>query len=102
MSIEALTVYFEKPGPANTGETLRLAKKRADDLGIKTIVLASSTGATGAKAAEIFIGFNPDQTLGEIQRIIYNMEKGLKASIPHADVIIVSRAHTVLPPVRFN
>jgi len=58
MAIEALTVYFEKPGPANTDETLRLAKTRADDLGIKTVVLASGSGATGATAAEIFNGFN--------------------------------------------
>lgn len=58
MSIEAPSVYFAKPGPANTDETLRLAKLRADDLGVKTIVLASGTGATGAKATEIFNGLN--------------------------------------------
>ena len=56
MSIETKIVYFEKPGPANTDETLQLAKTRADDLGVKTIVIASGTGATGARAAEIFSG----------------------------------------------
>ena len=58
MSNEARTVYFEKPGPSNTDETLRLAKARADDLGIKTVVVASGTGATGAKAAEILNGIH--------------------------------------------
>lgn len=58
MSIEARTVYFETPGPANTAKTLQLAKTRADDLGVKTIVVASGSGATGAKAAEIFSGIN--------------------------------------------
>ena len=38
------TMYFEKPGKENTGETLRLAKRRADELGIRNIVIASSTG----------------------------------------------------------
>lgn len=54
----AKTVYFEKPGRENTDETLRLAKERAEALGIRNIVVASSTGATGAKASEIFRGYN--------------------------------------------
>ena len=58
MLIETKTVYFNKRGPVNTDETLRLAKSRADDLGIKSIVVASSTGATGVKAANIFNGFD--------------------------------------------
>lgn len=48
------TVYFEKPGLENTDETLRLAKERAENLGIKNIVVASTTGATGVKASEVF------------------------------------------------
>ena len=58
MPIESKTVYFDKKGPVNTDETLQQAKTRATALGIKDIVVASSTGATGAKAAEIFEGFN--------------------------------------------
>ena len=54
MAIESKTVYFERKGPANTDETLQLAKARADTLNIKDIVVASYTGATGAKAADIF------------------------------------------------
>ena len=48
------TVYFEKPGSHNTDETLRLAKERADELGVRNVAVASSTGATGVKASEIF------------------------------------------------
>jgi len=58
MSRQAQTVYFEKPGPANTHETLRLVKTRAEDLGINTVVIASGSGATGAKAAEILTGID--------------------------------------------
>ncbi|MEM2137185.1 MAG: pyruvate kinase alpha/beta domain-containing protein [Candidatus Methanomethylicia archaeon] len=52
------TVYFDEPGPQNTDEVLMLAKERADELGIKTIIVASSTGETGVKASEIFKGYN--------------------------------------------
>jgi len=48
------TVYFARPGPENTDETLRLAKERAESLKVKNIVVASTTGATGVKASEIF------------------------------------------------
>jgi len=47
-------VYFEKGGPENTSETLKLAKERADELGIRDIVIASSHGGTALKAAELF------------------------------------------------
>ena len=52
------TVYFEKPGPENTEETLKLAKTRAEELGIKNIVVASTTGETGIKASEVFKHFH--------------------------------------------
>ncbi|MHC3130200.1 MAG: hypothetical protein IBV52_09020 [Candidatus Bathyarchaeota archaeon] len=52
------TVYFEKPGPKNTEETLKLAKERAEELDIQNIVVASTTGETGVKAAEVFKGYN--------------------------------------------
>jgi hypothetical protein len=52
--MEANTVYFNSPGAENTEETLRLAKARAEELGIKTIVVASTMGDTGVKAAEEF------------------------------------------------
>jgi hypothetical protein len=57
MSREARIVYFDSPGPENTEETLRLAEGRAKDLGIKKIVVASTTGGTGVKAAQEFEGY---------------------------------------------
>jgi len=57
-NIVCKTVYFEKPGPKNTEETLKLAKERAEELGIQNIVVASTTGETGVKAAEVFRGYN--------------------------------------------
>ncbi|MBI4187603.1 MAG: hypothetical protein HY529_00155 [Chloroflexi bacterium] len=52
----AKTVYFDKPGYANTDEVLRIAKLRAKELGIKTVLVASNSGETAVKAAEVFKG----------------------------------------------
>ncbi len=52
------TTYFEQPGPKNTMRTLEIAERRADELGIETILVASTRGWTGAQAAELFRGRN--------------------------------------------
>ena len=52
--MEEKIVYFDKPGIENTEEVLRIAKKRAHELGIKTIVVATTTGNTGVRATEVF------------------------------------------------
>jgi hypothetical protein len=44
------TYYFDKPGVANTADAARFAIERAQEAGIKTVIVASTTGAT----AEIF------------------------------------------------
>jgi len=49
---------FEKPGPQNTRRTLEVAAARADELGVRSIVVASSSGKTGALAASLFPGKN--------------------------------------------
>jgi len=54
--MEAKIVYFDEPGKENTDEVLRLAKRRAKELGIKTILVASTTGDTALKAMEVFKG----------------------------------------------
>ena len=56
--MELKTVYFEKPGgEENTAKTLALALKRADALGIKTFVVATTTGATAVKAVDALKGY---------------------------------------------
>ena len=55
--MELKTVYFDNPGKENTDEVLRIAKQRADELGIKTVVVASTTGETAVKAMDAFPGF---------------------------------------------
>ncbi|MCR4407323.1 MAG: hypothetical protein NUW24_10440 [Anaerolineae bacterium] len=50
--ITAPTVYFDAPGPANTARTLEIARQRAAELGIRTILVATTSGATGVQAAQ--------------------------------------------------
>ncbi len=54
--MEAKIVYFEEPGEENTDEVLALVKQRAGELGIKTIVVASTSGNTAVKAVDVFKG----------------------------------------------
>ncbi|HJX03302.1 MAG TPA: pyruvate kinase alpha/beta domain-containing protein [Dehalococcoidia bacterium] len=49
--------YFLKAGRENTEATFNLAAERANELGIKTLLLASTTGETGARAVEYFKGY---------------------------------------------
>lgn len=56
--MEAKTTYFDRPGgDENTDKTLALAKARADELGIETIVIASTTGKTAVRAVDVFKGY---------------------------------------------
>ena len=52
--MEEKIVYFDKPGIENTEEVLRIAKKRAAELGIKTIIVATTIGNTAVRATEVF------------------------------------------------
>ena len=46
--------YFETPGKVNTEATLKIAKKKAIESGIKTVVMPSGDGYTADKAFEAF------------------------------------------------
>ena len=54
--MEAKIVYFDEPGKQNTDEVLRLASLRAEELGIKSVLVASTTGDTAVKAMKLFKG----------------------------------------------
>ena len=52
--MEVKTYYFNKAGPQNTEPTLKIARRRAKELGIKQIILASTHGETAKKALKVF------------------------------------------------
>jgi len=55
---EKKTTYFSEPGKLNTDALLKTARKYALKEKITNVVVASTTGETGAKAAKLFKGCN--------------------------------------------
>ena len=52
------TIYFSQTGPDNTERTLEIARARMVELGLRTVLVASTQGVTGARAAEVYKGFD--------------------------------------------
>jgi hypothetical protein len=52
--IKRETIYYEEGGPDLTETTLQASLDTAKELGIKNILVASTSGETGVKAAEMF------------------------------------------------
>jgi len=52
------SIYFEKSGPGNSRQTLELAGQRAEELGIKTIIVATTSGGTALAAAKLLHNCN--------------------------------------------
>lgn len=48
---------FDKPGQENTEECVRLAFERAQELGLKEVVVATNKGYSADKVLEVFHGF---------------------------------------------
>ena len=69
------TVYFNEPGKMNSREAILLAKKRADQLGIRDVIVASYTGETGAIAAEVFKGYNLVVVAGMVGYVEPNQDR---------------------------
>jgi len=55
---EKKIVYYPKISEENTEKTLKAAKKRADELGIKNIVVSSTRGGTALATLDVFKGYN--------------------------------------------
>jgi len=56
--VERKVTYFNEAGKQNTDALLRIVKEYVEKEGIRDIVVASTTGETGAKASKIFKGCN--------------------------------------------
>jgi len=95
--MEVKTLYYEKPGQENTETTLKLAKKRAEELGIKTIVVASTVGDTAVRAMDVFKGWRvivvthvtgmrqpDDQEFEEANKKLVEAKGGIVLTTTHA------------------
>jgi len=56
--VERKVTYFNEAGKHNTDALLRIVKEYVEKEGIRNVVVASTTGETGAKASKIFKGCN--------------------------------------------
>jgi hypothetical protein len=54
---EKKITYYESPAEADPEATFLRAKERAESLEIRDVVVASTTGRTGARACQVFRGF---------------------------------------------
>lgn len=54
--MEEKVTYFKEMGIVNTDDTLKIAKRRAVETGVRTLLIASTFGHTIGKAFEVFDG----------------------------------------------
>lgn len=91
------TRYFDAAGSVNTDETLRLARARADALGIRHVVVATTSGATGARAAEVFRGLEVvvvSHAFGFATPNASELRPDLKAQIESSGARVLTAGHT--------
>ena len=96
MTGERRIVYFGSPGPDNTEETMRLAKVRAGELGITSIVVATTKGDTGVKAAEEFKDYRVivvTHTAGFLTPGDQELTSENKAKIEKLGAVVFTGAH---------
>ena len=55
---EKKIIYYPEISEENTEKTLKAAKERADELGIKNIVVSSTRGGTALATLDVFKGYN--------------------------------------------
>jgi len=96
--VERKVHYFEEFGPQNTSETIKAAKKAALDLGLKYVVVASGSGATGVKVAEEFKDSGVKVVVvTEYAGSVEFSEKNRK-ELEKLDATIVTSMHAFLSP----
>ncbi len=88
--------YFETPRRGNTDETLQIVKDYAKKEGVGTVVVASTTGYTARKAAEVF----KDLSLVVVTHVssfrepdVQEFPSGLREELETKGVRVLTTAH---------
>jgi hypothetical protein len=84
--------YFEKAGKDNTDEVMAIVKKRAAELGIKTVVVASYRGFTAEKAVKALDGLKIIAVMGFLEPNMQNLSE----SFSQGDEKLIRSKATVL------
>jgi len=90
------STYYKKPGQQNTAHTLEIARRRAEELGIRTILVASTRGETGAQAAQVFQGYDVvvvTHATGFVEPNTQQLMPGHRAAIETAGAKILTCQH---------
>lgn len=98
--IERKIVYFERPGYNNTMETLRLAVERCEELGIRYLVVASSSGETAMKAYDLVKDKNIKLVVvtyhtGFYEEGVNSMKPEIEEFLRREGVTIVRQSHVL-------
>lgn len=105
--------YFRYSGQSNTLKLLELAKERAKERGMGTIVVASETGRSANKASEIFVNTGiklvvmthyPDRTFGPKGEIPIGLNRNEyrsnKEELTELNIDVVQGTRPFVPPSR--
>ncbi len=97
--MEGKIVYFDNPGTENTEAVLRIAKLRAEELGIKNIVVASTSGDTAARAVEVFEGMRVvvvSHVTGQKEPNVQEFTEENRRKVERKGGIVLTTAHAFL------
>jgi len=92
--------YFDKPGAANTPDAARFALERARELGIKTVVVASSSGETAQVFSAALKGSGirlvvVTHVVGFTKPGVWEFSKEIADTLRAEGVIIVTGTHAL-------
>ncbi|MDF1591696.1 MAG: pyruvate kinase alpha/beta domain-containing protein [Desulfobacterales bacterium] len=92
-------VYFRQPGEQNTPQVIQKAKERALELGIKEVVVASTSGKTGVAMADALKGTGirtvaVTHHYGSHEKGKWDVDPGHEAELKALGAAIVSQTHS--------
>jgi hypothetical protein len=97
--MERRIVYFDGAGPQNTAETLRIARARAEELGIRCILVASTHGGTALRAADVVQGSGIEVTAVSIcasfSDMGWTMSSEERARLEARGIRVLTSAHAL-------
>ena len=92
--------YFDNPGKENTGDALRIGAERAGELGIGTIIVPSTSGATALRAYEELKGTGLNivvvtHVVGFSSPGVWEFDGDLAERLKHCGVSIITGTHVL-------
>lgn len=96
--LDKTIVYFTRPGEENTESVIKAVKTRALELGIREVVVASTSGRTGVAVAEALEGTDINTIVvthqfGAHEEGKWEMEDGYVSRLNEMGIPIVSQSH---------